>query len=185
MVMSERAGRSDYPRKMNAAYRDTEGEWMLMGSDDITFMPGWENAALAVAETEQASVIATNDMANAQVKRGRFGTHALVRRSYIDERGGSMDGPGVLIHDGYDHNFCDRELCHVAQSRGVYSFAPRSQIVHRHAIWGTAPMDATYEKGRENFTEDQRLFYERSKLWGYIGLGTSEMAIAKGRRRLR
>lgn len=185
MVMDHPAGRSDYPKKMNAAYRASAGEWMLMGSDDITFEPGWDGMALSVAAQKQASVVATNDLANAQVKSGRFGTHSLVSRNYVNDQGGSMDGPGVLIHEGYDHNFCDRELCHVAQWRGVYSFAKRSHIRHRHPIFGGAQMDETYEKGRANFAEDQRLFYERSKLWGYVGLGSSERAVASGRRTLR
>lgn len=178
MIMSRRAGPSDYPIKMNAAYRDTEGEWMLMGSDDIEFSDDWDTHALAVAEETQAGVIATNDMANAQVKRGRFGTHSLVSRSYVDELGGSADGPGVLIHEGYDHNFCDRELCHLAQSRGLYVFAPRSHIYHQHPHWRTAPNDPTYEKGISNFAQDQKLFFERAQLWGYVGLAGNEVTAA-------
>ena len=183
MVMSHRAERSDYPRKMNAAYRDTDGEFMLMGSDDITFGDEWDVRALSVAESTGAGVVATNDMANAHVKRGKFGTHALVNREYVVDKGGSADGPGVLIHEGYDHNFCDRELCHLAQSRKLYAFARTSYIYHRHPHWRTAPNDATYEKGTRNFRADQTLFLERAKLWGYIGLAGNEVTAAVGRKR--
>ena len=186
MVMSWPAGRSDYPLKMNAGYRDTEGEWILLAADDLEFRDRWDEIALELGERSYAGVVATNDLANAQVKRGRFGTHSLVRRSYVDERGGSADGPGVLMHEGYDHNFCDRELCHLALHRGLFIFSAASQIYHRHPVWRTAPMDATYEKGLSNFKQDQELFLSRAKLWGYEGLSPSEITVARrGPRRRR
>lgn len=182
IVMSMSAGASDYPKKMNAAFRDTEQEWILLAADDLEFQRNWDSLALHVAEKTEASVVATNDMANAQVRSGRFGTHCLVRRSYVIERGASADGPGILVHEGYDHNFCDRELCAVAQSRGVYAFAAQSVIHHRHPHFDRRqPMDDTYRKGLARFHDDQRLFYSRSKLWGYAGLSTQEQRVARGR----
>lgn len=182
--------RGDYPYKMNIAYLDSESDWILLASDDLDFMQGWDTEALRMSTRVgdrlnpegQSHVIATNDLANAMVKRGRFGTHSLIRRSYIETLGASADGPGVLCHEGYDHNFVDREICHLAQHRGVYAFASRSRIRHRHPNWRTAPMDATYSKGLSNFNEDQRLFLERAKLWGSVGVSPGEARVARPRR---
>lgn len=184
--MSRPAGRSDYPKKMNAAFRDTEGEWVLLGSDDILFEHGWDTAALAAGDQAGAGVIATNDLANMQVRRGLFGTHCLVRRRYVLEQGASADGPGVLIHEGYDHNFCDREICGVAQSRKAYTFVLRSIIRHQHPHFNRGvSMDSTYRKGLANFRADQALFLKRSKLWGYMGMTSNEAAAAQGKTRRR
>ena len=124
-------------------------------------------------------VVGTNDLANAQVKRGQFGTHCLIRRRYVTEHGGTADqGPGTVLYEGYDHNFVDRELCHVAQSRGVFVFARHSRVKHHHMLWRTAPDDATYRKALRNFRADQKLFLSRARLWGFVGLSDPERKMA-------
>lgn len=148
----------DYARKMNEGFRQTDSEFVFLAADDVTFHPGWDDEALAVAFATKAGVIATNDMNNPQVKKGLFGTHCLVRRSYVMEQGGSLEGPGHLLSERYDHNFVDRELCHLADQRGMYAFAEHSHVVHN---WRAHGMDATYEKGIKNFRHDQRLFLRR------------------------
>jgi hypothetical protein len=126
-------------------------------------------------------VVATNDMANAQVKRGQFGTHNLIRRRYITERGGTAEGwngHGQVLYEEYDHNFVDRELCHVAQHRGVFVFARHSRVKHHHPLWRTAPDDPTYRKALKNFRSDQRLFLSRAHLWNHVGLSAPERKMA-------
>ena len=66
MVMSQPAGRHDYPLKMNAGYRDTSAEWILLGADDIAPERGWDEIAVQAAG-DRYHVIATNDKANGQV----------------------------------------------------------------------------------------------------------------------
>ena len=166
---------------MNFGFEMTERPFVFLGADDIQFTPGWSERALERMDAH--SVVATNDEANAQVKRGEFGTHCLVRRSYVTEVGGSLDGPGVLLHEGYDHNFVDRELCHLAQSRGQYAFAKDSVVRHKHPLWRTARWDATYRKALDKFHEDRMLFLERSVQWGYAGLSSPEQNMARRRRR--
>ena len=186
MVVPWEAGFADYPRKMNQAYRHADdleqaGEWMFMGATDIAFERNWDHEALLVAE-QGYSVIATNDEGNRQVQRGLFGTHCLVGRGYIDEDGGSMDGPGVLFHEGYDHNFCDRELCGLATHRGAFMFAPRSKVIHHHPNWRKGKTDAVYDKGMANFKADFELFIIRSRQWGMAGLSSVEKSCLKRRR---
>jgi hypothetical protein len=180
------AGTSDYPMKMNLGLQLTENPFLLMGADDLTFHDGWDVHALAVAERTGAAVIGTNDLANRQVMRGHFSTHPLVRRSYVMEKGASMDGPGILVSTAYDHNYCDRELCHLAEARGLWAFAGDSHIKHRHPLWRTAPEDSTYARGRKTASEDHIVFFTRAAQWKYVGILPEEHKwLGRAQRRLR
>jgi hypothetical protein len=149
-----------------------------MCADDVRFEPRWDTNALKVAGTHY-DVIGTNDLANAQVQRGMFGTHCLIRRRYITDVGGDGEGtPGTVLHEGYDHNFVDRELCHVAQARGRFAFSRHSRVRHYHPLWKTATQDSTYRKSLARFRQDQMLFLSRAHLWGMVGLSSSERKMA-------
>ena len=178
LVMEYPAGPGDYARKINAGFHATDNEWVFCGADDLRFEPGWDLSALKAAG-DRFDVVGTNDKANAQVKRGQFGTHNLVRRRYITDQGGTADlYPGEVLWEGYDHNFVDRELCHLAQHRGAYVFARHSIVRHFHPLWKTALHDQTYRKALRHFRDDQRLFLSRAHLWDYIGLSDHERKLA-------
>ena len=178
VVMQYPAGQADFSRKINAGFHATNQEWVFMGADDLTFEPHWDTTALKLAG-DRFHVVGTNDLANAQVKRGQFGTHCLIRRRYITEQGGTADqGHGTVLHEGYDHNFVDRELCHVAQSRGVFVFARHSRVKHSHYLWKTAAKDDTYRKALRHYQDDYRLFLSRAHLWGRVGLSDHERKMA-------
>ena len=178
ILMDTPAGHADYAQKINHGFRYTQNEWVFMAADDVRFEPRWDTHALRAAG-DKYHVIGTNDLANSQVQRGLFGTHCLIRRRYVTEQGATADNtPGVVLHEGYDHNFVDRELCHVAQSRGVFAFARHARVRHYHPLWRTAPHDATYRKALKNFRQDQRLFLSRAHLWGFTGLSDPERKLA-------
>ena len=167
VIVEWQAGPGDYARKMNRGLELTSNPFLLLGADDLRFHPGWDTSLLGVAEQTGAGVIGSNDMGNPQVyRRGEFSTHPLVRRSYIEEQGGSADGPGILCHEGYDHNYVDRELWDVAQARDQTAFALDAKIEHLHPNWRKGKMDSTYEKGLKHFHQDQRLYWSRFELWG-------------------
>ena len=178
VVMQYGTGPGDYAQKINAGFWATQNEWVMNAADDLTFEPKWDTIALKVAG-EKYGVVGTNDLANAQVKRGQFGTHCLIRRRYITEQGGTADHvPGLVLHQLYDHNFVDRELCHVAQQRGQFVFARHSRVQHHHPLWRTAPDDPTYRKALRRFRQDQRLFLSRAHMWDYVGLSAPERKMA-------
>ena len=175
------AGRADYAMKNNYGVTVTSNPYVLNGSDDIEFVDGWAEQALSMIGGN-TMVVATNDDLNGQVKAGLFGTHCLVSRQYILEQGATADGtPGVFLHEGYDHNFVDRELCSVAQRRRAYAFARHSIIRHRHPLFKTARWDATYRKSLARFREDRDLYISRASLYGKAGLTGPERNIARRR----
>lgn len=184
IVVAQEPGCGDYARKINHGHRIARGEWLLMAADDIRFHPGWDEAVLAVAEQTGAGVIGTNDLGNPQVvKRKEFSTHPLIRRRYINQQGGSLDGPGVVLHEGYDHNFVDRELWDLATTRAQTAFATNSKIEHLHPHWRKGQMDATYEKGLKHFHDDQRLYWSRRKQMGLSNSAREENELKRWERR--
>lgn len=157
----------DYAKKINLGYRVTTEPWLFQAADDLEFHRGWDSKALNVAwKHPGAGVIGTNDMGNPKVKRGLLSTHSLISRTYIDERGGSLDGPGVVLHEGYAHNFVDEELCGLARARGAFQFSTRSKVEHLHPHWRKGELDETYERGLEDFAADRKLFARRRRRFG-------------------
>lgn len=168
LTVSWEAGPGDFAKKINFGVRKTRSEFVLVAADDLRFHPGWDTGLLSAAKQSGAAVIGSNDMGNPEVVRKQlFSTHPLVRRSYIREQGGTGDNtPGVLVYEGYDHNYVDRELWDVAAARGLTSFAANARIEHLHPHWGKSQMDDTYTKGLAKFHEDQRRYWSRHELWG-------------------
>lgn len=174
----------NYAAKINAGFRETIYPFVFCAADDIEFTPEWDTTALAVAKASGRGVIGTNDMANTNVMNGLFSTHPLVRRSYILDKGGSLDGPGVVYSETYDHNYPDRELACLAQYRNEWVFAIESKVIHHHA-GHMKGADATYRKGARRFRQDHIRFLQRSHHWDYVGLTAQEAAAVKRRTRLR
>ena len=165
-VVDWRPVRGDYALKMNLAFRKTENPWMLLGAQDIHFHKGWDVAALECAERSGKRVIGTNDLGNPESRRtGRFSTHPLVHRSYVEEHG-TIDQPGLMVSEAYDHNWCDRELAETAALRNEWQYCKQSIVEHLHPHWGKGEEDATYKKGLRNFGADRMIYQRRSRLWG-------------------
>jgi hypothetical protein len=177
---------SQFPRKINVGFNATENLYVFVAADDIEPLPGWDTTALTIALACGRGVIGTNDQSNKWNVNGHFSTHPLIRRSYVLEHGGSLDGPGIVFHEGYDHNYVDRELCHLAQARNEWAFAVESRLIHHHPAWAKAPStDATYAKGRRTFHADHELFIVRAEQWGDVGLLPQELQWRKRTHRRR
>lgn len=149
-----------FAEKVNQGYRSTDEPWLFLVGDDVRFHPGWLDHAQHAAR-DGAHVVGTNDLHHPDVVRGEHATHLMVRRSYVDERGASWDGPKVVCHEGYRHMFVDSEIVTVAKQRGVWASALHSKVEHLHPLWGGAEPDATYELGASFFEQDQALFEQR------------------------
>lgn len=156
-----RAG--DYARKINAGYRASTEPLLFLAADDLNFHPHWLERAADLL-TDRVQVIGTNDLGNPAVRRGRHATHSLVTREYCDHRG-TVDGPGQVLHEGYEHNFVDSEFVATAMARRAWAFARRSVVEHLHPHWNKGAMDSTYERGLAGFERDRRVFRRRSEMW--------------------
>ncbi len=161
LVMAEDPGPGDYARKINHGFRACTGDWVFTGADDLDFHDGWAEAVLAAGA---AGVIGTNDLCNPLVMRGGHSTHSLVSRAYVNDIGGTYhDGPGMVLHEGYDHQWIDNELVQAAQARGQWAFARDAHVEHLHPLCGKGEMDDTYRKALAEGTKDSHLFRKRTR----------------------
>lgn len=151
-----------FAEKVNCGYIATDEPWLFLVGDDVRFHPGWLDHAQH-ASRDGAHVVGTNDLHNPLVTSGETATHLMVRRAYIDERGSSGDGPKVVCHEGYKHNFPDNEIVELAKRRGVWAFAEHSKVEHLHPLWGGAEVDDTYKLGASFYEQDKALFGQRIK----------------------
>jgi hypothetical protein len=161
--MSFPAVPGDYAKKINIGVATTTEEWIFLAADDLKFWPGWADEAIRVARESNAQVIGTNDLGNAQVKRGIHSTHTLVHRSYVER--GTVDDPSRLLHEGYHHNWVDAEFIETAKVRGQFVHASRSIVEHLHPHWRKSEIDETYKLGLSRYEQDRQLFRQRERLW--------------------
>lgn len=154
----------DYPRKVNLGYRSTTEPFLFTGADDLEFHPGWDTEALA-AMTDGIGVVGTKDLSNPRVTKGEHSTHSLIRRTYADTSA-VADQPGAIYCEAYHHEFCDDELVATARHNRAWAFAPNSIVEHLHPDARKAPMDALYAARPARARQGQRLFKQRSHLWG-------------------
>ncbi len=163
---SRQAGPSDFAHKINLAVRFTEEPWVFQAADDVRFEPGWDTALMDCAEATGALVIGTDDGGNPTVIAGKHSTHTLIARSYIEDPGASMDGPGSAFSTAYGHQYVDTELCQLAMSRGVWAFCKQARVTHLHPFWvGRNRTDDTYRKGLATSRQDARIYAQRSRMW--------------------
>ncbi len=165
--IGEPAGKGNYAKKINAGFSRTSMPFVFTAADDVTFTPGWDTAILAEAERTGAGMVGSQDEANPLVKRGKHSTHSLFRRSYIDEVGGTFfDGPGIVYHEKYAHQWIDTEAVKAAMDRGEWAFARRSVVRHHHPFYDkTVRIDPTYKKALGDASHDSMLYRERVGRW--------------------
>lgn len=148
-----------YAQKVNYALEATSEPWLLLLGDDVRFHDGWAGAALAAGAT--APVVSTNDLGRTDLDR--LAIHPMFSRDYLEQRGASFDGPGLIAHEGYRHWYVDREWSYLALERDVLTYAPDCHIEHLHPIHGKAAMDDTYRLGQAEATADARLWAQRER----------------------
>lgn len=159
------AGRADWAKKLEHGRTYTTAPYLLLGADDLHFHHGWDRAVLSAFKATDAGVVGTRDGGNRLVERGLHSTHPVVSRAYADAHG-TIDEPHLMLHQGYDHQYADNELCETAMFRGRWYFCREAYVEHLHPAWRKGDYDATYAKGGKRASSDQRLFMRRRRLWG-------------------
>ena len=149
-----------YPVRINAGFRGSAEPYVMLGADDLSFRPGWFEAAM-VQMRQVDGVVAVNDLHNSA------GVHFLVSREYVDTLGGTGDGiPGEVMHEGYSHTHCDDEMRHLAQYRNRFAYARDSIVEHLHPGAGKAATDEVYALGNSFMGQGNAVFMSRRHLWG-------------------
>lgn len=160
-----------YAENVNALYKGSTADWILVVGDDVEFKPGWFEAAQALSD--RYDVIGTNDsepgrIRNPLVANGSHADHFFIRRKYIEEQGACLDGPGRLMPEVYQHWWVDKEVIELAKARGVFTPCLDSIIVHHHPGYdgdeAAREADPVYMKAAESAEDDRRTFMARLPL---------------------
>jgi glycosyltransferase involved in cell wall biosynthesis len=160
-----------YAQNVNMVLRSSTADWVLIVGDDVEFTPGWLEAARELSD--RYDVIGTNDseqgrVRNPKVANGSHADHFFIRRSYIEDEGASLDGPGVIAHEGYQHWYTDVEIIELAKARGVYGHAHECRIIHHHPGFdgdeAAREADPIYMRAAEAAEADHKLWMRRAPI---------------------
>jgi hypothetical protein len=160
-----------YAENVNECYRRSKADAVLIVGDDCEFTPGWYDEIVALSD--RYDVIGTNDsepgrVRNPDVAAGRHADHFAIRRTYIEDEGASLDGPGIVISETYQHFYSDKELVELAKARGVYGHAHEARIIHHHPGFdgdeAAREADPIYMRAVEHGEADRRTFLSRVPL---------------------
>lgn len=152
----------NYGAKINEGVRQTTEQLLFTGADDLHFHPGWFKRARALIRG-RIQVIGTNDLCNPRVMAGNHSTHSLVTRTYAEL--GTIDEPGKLLHEGYEHEFVDDEFVQTAIKRGAFDFAADAVVEHLHPMVDKAPMDDIYAEIPRRLRVGRKIYRRRRELW--------------------
>lgn len=160
-----------YAENVNRALADSDADWVFVAGDDVEFTPGWIEAARELSD--RFDVIGTNDseagrVRNPEVAAGRHADHFFVRRSYVDDEGASLDGPGKLAPECYVHWFTDREIIELAKARGVFAPCLESRVIHHHPGYDgdedARQRDLVYRRAFDHSEADHRTWMQRAPI---------------------
>ena len=150
-----------YPKRINRLFNETNEPYVFLGADDLQFHADWFRSAARVMDQmpNGFGVVAVND------KHNGAGVHFLVSRRYIMELGGCICEPGIVLHEGYKHAYCDDELRITARCHGRFDYAKHSVVEHLHVGNGKAPNDSTYILGNASMAQGAEVYKQRAHLW--------------------
>jgi len=150
-----------FAEKVNRGFLITGEPWLFLVGDDVRFHKGWLDQAMEVARTTGKSVVGTNDLGNPAVMAGNHATHMLISRAYVRQLGASLDGPGVVCHEGYRHWYVDNEIVELAKRRGEWAPCLAAHVEHLHPLFHKGEMDAVYAIGQAAAETDGALWQHR------------------------
>lgn len=157
--------------KLNSGFNQTTESFVLCVGDDVEFTAGWLESARKLSD--RWDVIGTNDahpgeVRNARVASGRHADHFFVRRSYVEDDGACLDGPGFLAPEGYYHYFVDVEIVQLAKALGRFTPCLDCRVIHHQPRYEGRPedwdADPVYVKGGSYSEKDEITFKRRAAL---------------------
>ncbi len=171
VVLLDATRGTSFANKINAGYEQTPESFIFVCGDDVEFTDGWVEEARKLSD--RYDVIGTNDsepgrVRNPKVAAGVHADHFFVRRSYIDDEGACLDGPGVAAPEAYFHWFTDMEMIQLAKARGVFAPCLDSRVIHHHPGYDgredLRAADPTYSRAAGYAEKDQITFQRRAPL---------------------
>lgn len=149
----------EYTQSINYGVKHTTEPFVLCASDDIEFMPGWEDKLLELTKDPTKHIFGGIDCWRISKTMCHI-SHPLVRRSYIEKQ-----EDGNLYYREYIHYMNDIELIQRGLKEGCVSITPETLIEHNHPLVLGKPekeWDKTYQRSSTTKEHDFAI-YERRK----------------------
>jgi hypothetical protein len=160
-----------FAAKINTGYLNTSESFIFVTGDDVEFTDGWIEAARALSD--RYDVIGTNDsetgrVRNPKVASGNHSDHFFVRRTYVEDEGSSLEGPGIVLAEAYFHFYSDVETIQLAKALGKFTPCLDSHVIHHHPGYDgredLREADPVYMHAVERSQDDARSFHRRRSL---------------------
>lgn len=165
-------GRSSFVDNSNCAAAASNGDVLVLATDDLEPPAAWDTLIRRAIEASPASQLR-------KLKDGRLQAEAILKCSNGDARSDAKDlilhpvvtraryeRQGWIFFPGYSGMYSDNELTIRARIDGVVIDAPQIVFTHRHPDYGTAAMDQVYawQNSNEEYARGIETFKARAAL---------------------
>lgn len=136
---------------INRAARKSEGNILIVVSDDFKCEEGWDENLLKELEDKEDFIVKTQDGIQEWII-----TLPILDRKYYERF-------GYVYFPGYQHLFCDTEMTSVADLTGRKII---SQLLFEHAHYttGKSQKDAINNKNNATWNQGKKLYNNRKKI---------------------
>jgi hypothetical protein len=159
-----------YSENVNSCFKRGTSDWIAIFGDDCQFTKGWDTEAAKLSD--KFDVIGTNDsnpgsVRNLKVSMGLHADHFFIRRSYVENLGSSLDGPGIVASEKYGHWYTDVEIIELAMARKTFTPCLTSVVIHHnkmHSEFRDRSTEELHKRAMESQPSDHYLWVERKPL---------------------
>lgn len=139
--------------KWNLGLWHTSGaDAYVLGADDVEPFDGWYEAVVGALRTGAGMV----GIADGHQPGALYAAHYAFSREFLVKHHG-----GVMAVPHYRSWYCDLEARKRADRAGAYVAPVGATWYHNHVVFGNAPDDETYQRGKRWREIDQRIYRER------------------------
>ena len=124
-----------YASKINDGIRATDAPLIMSAADDLSFIPGWFEAAKKCL-TEQIRVVGITDQVTERNRLGHHAAHFLIARDYALLP--TIDGGRGPFCEGYGHQYVDDEFIGTARHRDALGRALRDMVASLREVLSEA-----------------------------------------------
>lgn len=165
ILSEEDKDRIGCPKMLKHLVDKSNGDQVCFIADDTWPEDGWLHAAIEAMKTlpDGWGVVGLNS------QQSRHAAHWLADKRMLPLVGGEF------FNTEYKHCWCDNELTDLAIDAGRCLFCDEAKLTHNHPVFGTAPVDADYNrvysdeyKRHDFFTYCRR---KRERIGSRLGIG--------------
>jgi len=143
-------GHPDPVFKWNEGAKVARGNWLMLGADDLLWTRNWIAESLNTEGHHGFLAFRDNPRSDKA-----YEPHYMATRDWLKKYNG-----GVLCIPHYKHWYIDVEIASRALRAGHYKVS-RAILPHKHYLFGTAPVDSTYDKAKPYYSDDCKIYAQR------------------------